>query len=46
MRVQFNAWLQVARLGVCSVLVPTSMGLCLKTFQEGLDKFAAQQQAQ
>jgi len=35
---------QVSRLGVCSVLVPTSVGLCLKTFKEGLDKFAAQQQ--
>ncbi|KAF6266625.1 acid phosphatase-domain-containing protein [Scenedesmus sp. NREL 46B-D3] len=37
---------KVARLGVCSVQVPTSIGLCLKTFSEGLDKFAAQQQAQ
>ncbi|WIA09098.1 hypothetical protein OEZ85_008511 [Tetradesmus obliquus] len=35
---------KVSRLGVCSVLVPTSVGLCLKTFKEGLDKFAAQQQ--
>jgi hypothetical protein len=42
----FTACLQVSRLGVCSVLVPTSIGLCLKTFKEGLDKFAAQQQAQ
>lgn len=33
---------QVSRLGVCSVLVPTSTGLCLETFKEGLDKYAAQ----
>lgn len=34
--------LQVQRLGVCSVLVPTSIGLCCKTFKEGLEKYAAQ----
>lgn len=33
---------KVQRLGVCSVLVPTSKGLCLTTFQQGLEKFAAQ----
>jgi hypothetical protein len=38
-----SAALQVSRLGACSVLVPTSIGLCLKTFKEGLDKYAEQQ---
>lgn len=38
----FVLLLQVQRLGVCSILVPTSIGLCLKTFQEGLEKYAAQ----
>lgn len=33
---------KVQRLGVCSVLVPTSIGLCCKTFKEGLEKYAAQ----
>jgi hypothetical protein len=33
--------LQVQRLGVCSLLVPTSVGLCCKTFKQGLDKYAA-----